>query len=90
MKVTVKKNTTVPTDVEYPRLMVCKEDLEDSCNCKNPLIVLFANKTQGIVISGHNCDEFRDAEFEGDFDWTYSDYHFVPFIGELTLSSDGT
>jgi hypothetical protein len=22
-----------------------------------------------------NSDEFREAEFEGDFDWTYSDYH---------------
>lgn len=89
MKATVKKNTSVAVEIEYPRLMVCKEDIEDSCNCKDPLIVLFANEWQGIVICGHNADDFKDAEGQGDLSWEHSDYTFVPFVGEIVLSSDG-
>jgi len=89
MKAVVKKNSSVAVEIEYPRLMVRKEDLDDSCYCKDPLIVLFANENQGIVICGHDADDFRDCERNGDFDWSYSAHEFVPFIGEITLSSDG-
>lgn len=88
MKATIKKNSTVFVEIEYPRLMVCKEDLDDSNHSKNPLIVLFANQNQGIVISGHNADDFRSEEADGNFEWGYSDYTFIPFIGEITLTSE--
>lgn len=89
MKVSVRKNSSVVIGIEYPRLMVSKDDLEDSCHCKDPLIVLFADEYQGIVISGHNSEDFRFDERNGNLDWTNSDYNFVPFVGEIVLTSDG-
>lgn len=90
MKVKIVTNKSEPIGIEYPRLMIDKEDIEN--NSKNPLIVLFVNENQGIVISAHPDDlvGYRENELNGDFDWGDSVccVNFVPFIGEITLTGE--
>lgn len=87
MKINIVENKSDPTQVMYPRLMIDRKDIDKAC--KNPLIVLFFNQEQGIVITGNpkHMKEYREAEMNGDVYWgnDQSDVDFVPFLGEITL-----
>ena len=87
MKTIIVQNKSTPEHVLYPKLMIDRECLNNKS--KEPLIVLFINEIQGVVISAPKEDikNYREEEFFGNLDWSKgaTDITFVPFIGEITL-----
>lgn len=87
MKVKIVENKSDPTGIIYPRLMISKDDINSGY--ENPLIVLFYNPDQGIVLSGDpkHMKDYRECELNDDVGWgkDQSGVDFVPFLGEITL-----
>lgn len=90
MKAVIVENKSDPTRIQYPCLMISQEDVLSKR--VEPLVVMFVNEWQGVVISAPKNDlaDYRESEFNGNFDWSEANtcIKFVPFIGEITLTGE--